>query len=782
MTKNCTKATTLLEAVLNGLRDAGRHQTGVEEAPAAILWSDPSGEWGPVVQLLREQVQHLLTLGSYDLGHKTGPAIWIKCVIAGALPDVVLPKGPTPIIYLPGVSRQQLRAGDECPRELQPLVELQYRGTVWTQRSGRDWTVEAMLTSEDGLGLDVARDARTRQSLEASLRTLATTSTVQFMDKRLEAEDFDKLMVGDQPRDLLMWMSDPETSARRMKDEGRWHAFRNRCREEYEFDPESDGELVAGERLGVHSTPVWETLWRRFCESPSLYPGLPDLLSRSKPSSLAFDREPWPDVNDEAESDLRAALIDLGKLAETAARARIAELEKEHGLRRAWVWAKLGRSSLAVALEQLARLAIATTNRIGGDLPDEMARLYAEGGFIADDAAIRALAAVKVNGDLHAVTAAIRAIYLPWSDDAARRLQDLIAKKPLPGPGGQPVVEGDVGCCLLFADGLRFDLGQRLGTVLEARGLRVTQLRRWSALPSVTATAKPAVSPAARRVKGAGLPDTFKPNNDAGQLLETPRLRKMIEEEGYQYIEAGGTGRAGEPDARGWTEFGQIDRRGHDLEAQLARHLADELDRLVERIVELLDSGWTSVRVVTDHGWLLMPGGLPRHELPSYLTECKWARCATIKGQSKVAVPTVHWHWNEQADFAVAPGVTCFSAGHEYAHGGVSLQECLIPDLVIHPEKGPQAPAPTITDVQWLGLRCRITVAPAGTGLQADIRTKPNSADTSITTSPKPIGPDGRVGLIVANEDLNGSAAIVVVLDAPGRPIAKQPTTVGGDE
>ena len=113
--------------------------------------------------------------------------------------------------------------------------------------------------------------------------------------------------------------------------------------------------------------------------------------------------------------------------------------------------------------------------------------------------------------------------------------------------GVQPAVEADVGCCLLFADGLRFDLGQRVGTALELRGLRVTQLKRWSALPSVTATAKPAVSPAAERVRGAGLPDTFKPNNDAGQALETARLRKLIEEEGYQCIDAGETGRAGEP-------------------------------------------------------------------------------------------------------------------------------------------------------------------------------------------------------------------------------------------
>ena len=46
-------------------------------------------------------------------------------------------------LYLPGVARHQLRAADQCPWELQPLVELLYRGTIWTHPNGRDWSLEA---------------------------------------------------------------------------------------------------------------------------------------------------------------------------------------------------------------------------------------------------------------------------------------------------------------------------------------------------------------------------------------------------------------------------------------------------------------------------------------------------------------------------------------------------------------------------------------------------------------------------------------------------------------
>jgi hypothetical protein len=639
-----------------------------------------------------------------------------------------------------------------------------------------------MITSDEGLGLDLARDARTKQSLQASLHVLATTPISHLSGRRLEAEDFDRLMVGDHPRDLLMWMNDPRHLRREMEEAGKWHAFKNRCRDDFAFDPDSDGELVAGERLGVHGEASWEGLWDRFCEAPGLYPEVPELLNRSKPGTLVFDPEPWPAENETAEELLRAALDELEGMDAGSSRGKVKGLEAQHGVRRKWVWAKLGKCSLAFALEHLVRLADATARQLGGETPEEMARLYSEGGYIADDAALRALGAVRTRADQEAVGGAVRSLYLPWCEAAATHLQKLAGKGAFAGAQEQSMIEGEIGCCLLFVDGLRFDLGHRVAMTLEERGLRVTRSRRWAALPTVTATAKPAVSPVTDQIRGDALPDSFAPSNDGQQPLTTPRFRKLLEEAGYQVLEAAETGRPGESDARAWAEYGDIDRRGHDLKVRLANHLPEELDRLVERVLALIDAGWRCVRIVTDHGWLLMPGGLPRHDLPSYLTECKWARCATIKGQSRVSVPTATWHWNKFAEFAVAPGIACFSAGHEYAHGGISLQECLIPDLTVWPVRDDREQQAAITDVQWLRLRCRVTVEPPSDALQIDIRTKPNSPDSSIIASTKSVGPDGKAGVVVENEDLHGTAAVVVLLDANGRPIAKRQTTVGGDE
>ncbi|MBE9486061.1 MAG: BREX-1 system phosphatase PglZ type B, partial [Chloroflexi bacterium] len=368
---------TLLESVKLSLLHAGRYNRSDMVGPAVILWSDSDNQWAPLVDLLRPLMPELFTLGEYEPGKKIGPAIWLRCVIERSLPDIDLPEDVTPVIYMPNVSRQTLRAVEECPDPLKPLVELQYRGTVWTQRNGRDWTVEAFLVSKDGrLGLDVAKDRNTRRSMIGALTQLAVIPITRLHGKRLEAEDFDKLMVEDTPRDLLVWMNSP-AEIREKWDDNKWAAFISRCKAEYGFDPEKDGEIVAGEKLGLRDDEVWGNLWRRFEESPLLYPGLPELLRRSKPSGkLIFDKEPWPDENDSEEKSLRQELLELSSKSPAEARQKIEELEARHNKRRDWVWVGIGQSPLAIALEHLAVMAKATSQSMGGDSAEAMASIY----------------------------------------------------------------------------------------------------------------------------------------------------------------------------------------------------------------------------------------------------------------------------------------------------------------------------------------------------------------------------------------------------------------------
>ncbi len=141
--------------------------------PVAVLWTDGDAQWAELVSRLRSEQPGLFTLGAYDPETRTGPAIWLRCVVDRTLPEVWPATAEPPILYLPRVDRQVLRAAGDCPPELQPLVELQYRGAVWHQRNGRDWTVEAFLTSDDGCRLDIARDALTKAAMMRVLPRLA---------------------------------------------------------------------------------------------------------------------------------------------------------------------------------------------------------------------------------------------------------------------------------------------------------------------------------------------------------------------------------------------------------------------------------------------------------------------------------------------------------------------------------------------------------------------------------------------------------------------------------
>lgn len=785
MTTISQKPTILLEAVRTSLAHAARHNPGDVVAPAAVLWTDADGQWQPVVEQLRGLMPELLTLGDYQPEIHMGPTIWLRCVIEPAVraekfPELVWPADTVPVIYMPGVSRQTLRAVEECPDALKPLIELQFRGTVWTQKNGKDWTVRAFLVSDDGgLGLDVAEDRSTIQSMLGALSQLAVTPASRLSGRRLEAEDFDKLMIGDTPRDLLLWLGDPD-GTRGQWDEAKWSAFCNRCREEYDFDPESDGELAGGEKLGRRQN-AWYGVWQRFTESPALYPGIPDLLRRAKPKELFLERDAWPDEAESMENGLRAALTKVGSMKPSDARQRLEELETEHGIRRDWVWARLGMCPLANAMEHLAVLAKRTAVTLGGESAEAMAKLYIEGGYLADDAPIQALACVKNAEDTAAVEAAIHCVYLTWLEDTARHFQRCLAAKALPAAAQQEGIEAGEGECILFVDGLRFDVGQRLAAKANESKMEVSAGWRWAALPTVTATAKPAVSPVTEKLRGGRLEADFLPEVvDSTDQLNADRFRKLLATAGFQVL---GPAEVGDPRCRnacGWTEDGEFDKLGHNLQSKLATRIADQLELLLERVQGLLEAGWRRVRVVTDHGWLLAPGGLPKVSLPKYLAESRWSRCASVKDSSHVEVPVAGWSWNPQERFAYAPGAHCFVAGQEYAHGGVSLQECLIPVLAFASTATPASVTVTISEIQWVGLRCRITVAPTAEGLLADLRTRPNDPNSSVA-EPKAIDASGKVALLIADDSLEGTTVSLVILDASGRAVCKDATTIGGD-
>jgi len=137
--------------------------------------------------------------------------------------------------------------------------------------------------------------------------------------------------------------------------------------------------------------------------------------------------------------------------------------------------------------------------------------------------------------------------------------------------------------------------------------------------------------------------------------LTTGKIEGLLRERGIEKVD----GLLSAPalvESVAWAECAQIDKLGHDLALGLADQINPQLEQILERVFSLLSAGWKRVRVVTDHGWLLMPKGLDKSSLPKYLTESRWARCAVINDTSYVDVPVFGWSWNQNERFAAAPG------------------------------------------------------------------------------------------------------------------------------
>lgn len=765
---------TLFDALVCWLDHPLQYNRNVVSGPAAILWTDEDREWAPLMPLVRKQRPQLITLGEYDPHSLTGPAIWIRCILARRLEGAGWSEQTVPIVYLPGVSRAQLRDVEGCPPELHPLLELQFRGAYFSQENSRDWSLLAFLKSSNGLGLDVSQDSRSLEAMRRAILPLAQTTVGSLRGRRLEASDFDLLLTPDPIRDLLTWLSTP-ASTRKQWGVERWSAFRAVCFERFNFDPDTDGELVGADHLGRHSG-AWLEVWQRFAENPQGWSGIEELLTRVErpPTDMFEDRSSWPGHNARLERELKDSLCQLEMLNHPDAIKRVRELEKKHGIRRSWVWARLDRSPLALALEHLSALAQATSSGLSGTTPGELGASYAAGGWKADDAALRAVDCVRRNEDVNAVRTAIRAVYLPWLQAQAERFQDS-AKSAYPGAGigGAHGVQIGFGECLLFADGLRFDVGERLAARLVASGHALKRAICWVGPPTVTATCKPAQSPIAAKLMGRVSDTEFSPSLSTGEGLTTHRFRKLLTEEGIQYLEPESVGT---PSGRAWTEHGQLDHMGHEQGWKLAWRIEEQVQDLSDRVQQLLTAGWQKVRVVTDHGWLLMPGGLPKVTLPGHLAETRWGRCAVLKATSQTDALVVPWRWSAEVPIAMARGISCFVNGMEYAHGGMSIQECLTPVLEVS-RTASTAPA-RIDEFVWRGLRCRVRVADAPSGAKVDLRVKPNDVSSSLCAGGRSLDAEGRASLLVDDDRHMGSAVFLVVV-ANESVVAKTTTSVG---
>jgi hypothetical protein len=584
------------------------------------------------------------------------------------------------LLYLPGVGNGSLRTdlrGLKDDTQLAPIAELQYRGTFWRQENSKDWTLRAFFESKrGGLGIAVKGDQATLVALKQALPRLLSRSLVTLEARLIDLAFLDEILNPNPADDVLRWMVDP--AGLQCEKGDTWSSFVASTEARYGIDLGKGVLDAAAIVLAARESDAAYGLWEKFAHRPQEQPALYDVFKAVPKKDLLSGADRYPRENEADEAVLADELRAVAAMDTSAAACRLQELEVQHAPRRSTVWSRLGRAPLAEVLAPLAVVARAAQQPAVGGTVHHQAATWASEGWAVDAAALHALALAQASNRQAEVEPALAAVYRPWLQRSAEAFQQRVKAEGYPSRADDAVPDGTV---LLFVDGLRLDLARQLQQLLSSPDLTVDLQHRFTSVPSVTSSGKVWCSPGYGAAQPAESATGFEPQlkvNGADGDYTAERLRRAIQAVGYTLVDADAPAFAS---GRGWAEFvDDIDSDGHNKGLRLAEEAPRHVAKLAQTVQRLLGAGWHRVRIVTDHGWLLLPGALPKVELPAKLTETKWARCAVVKdAAAAVDAMTLPWSYGPSVRIALAPGIGAFRAGQVYDHGGLTLQECVVP-------------------------------------------------------------------------------------------------------
>jgi hypothetical protein len=718
----------------------------------------------------------LLICGSYVPSKKQGPAIWLKCMIAKVLPEANWDADAIPIIYLPGVAKSDLRNVENAVFNFQPLLEYQYTGTLFIQENGREWSILAFVENPiNGLGIKLAKDNATKDALKKTLPSIFQDREVLANKTIIDADYLNNQLFPDIIPTILKWMCKGDVLLNTM-DAGKREVFTNLCKSQYDFEPDFRNIIAITEKFGTQKN-AWKYVWQMYANAPQRYLEMEDLLRSAKPSDLgsgifALPEESWPQINEEKEDALRQSLIEAAQLDAHKALDELHKLEEEHFSRRKWVWFEIGKSPLTDSLQYMVQMATVAAASFPFTSIDDLKAYYETSGYKADLYMRKSLAAVKSAKDKAIIISLIQLLYKPWLEKITNKFQVLVQTDASIFTTQTAADEKEA--FVLFVDAFRFELAEEFIDRISQVNRTISLKAVWSAIPSVTPTAKPQVSPIATAVSTHSEINEFRPQLN-NKDLKTNIFREALVKKHFKYVT-----HADDIQAEGnyWQEIGDIDTKGHQEQSDIVKRIDELFDQVQEAINVAFEKGIRRIKIVTDHGWLLLPGGLPKTELNPHLAETRWGRCAIIKEGASTDLLHLPWRWNPDVFIAYAPGISFFKKNEEYAHGGISLHECLIPILTIEQTNTPVSSS-IITEVKWVNLKCNVVTENASDLFTIDIRTRYNDEKTSIVVSTRKTVRENK-GVLMVNDDAEAKSATVVLLDAHGIIMDRKPTTVGG--
>jgi hypothetical protein len=126
-----------------------------------------------------------------------------------------------------------------------------------------------------------------------------------------------------------------------------------------------------------------------------------------------------------------------------------------------------------------------------------------------------------------------------------------------------------------------------------------------------------------------------------------------------------------------------IDSLGHDKASDLIRHLDTEVERLVLVIGKLHRWGYPEVHLLTDHGFVTTSSEVEPTvvAIPTERTIVAKSRYALVEEGALIDAKTFPFPFDPRVRVAVPAGMAFFKPEKTFSHGGVALQEVVIPHL-----------------------------------------------------------------------------------------------------
>jgi len=372
---------------------------------------------------------------------------------------------------------------------------------------------------------------------------------------------------------------------------------------------------------------------------------------------------------------------------------------------------------------------------------------YTQTGWKIDHAAENLfINQTELPGQLLTFRATLQRTYTRFLDHVNQTFSEMIAaqglesiKLPYPGELTQNHIKNKETTAFLILDALRYELGQRLAEKIN----KVEPVTRAKVKPSIAPI--PTITELGMAFTLPGAPFTIKPQIQNNKwLVSTPDPNNLAEKSGrLEWLKKNYKLKdsalldidkfLSKPQTQALGKhvfiFGrEIDLQGHDGQLEIFG-AEDNLERYTTVIRKLRDKGYTTIIITTDHGYFHWnPETDEIQEKPE--GNILWASRRAIVGEElthKTALKT-KVSGNPDLDCIIPRSVNAFKTygGIGFFHGGATLQELIIPTIIIEwPKKARKTPVilKPIQEITSLSQRVEIS-SPAQTDLTGKVDEK----------------------------------------------------------